>query len=101
MIEKITSRFSLQSMRIDSVVITCLFGIWLVIIACVISSILKQPFTKKQRFFWILFNLAVPIVGILAYLPYSFNKEEVPDIFLMKHKRGKKRSGGGNITRQG
>ena len=95
MLEKITSRFSLQSMRIDPVTIICLLVIWLLIVACAVSSVLHQPFTKRQRFFWILFVLGAPMVGVLAYLPFSFNKEEVPDIFLMRNKRGKHRSGGG------
>jgi len=86
-------------MRIDSTVIICLLIIWVIVSACVISSILNQPFTKKQRFFWSVFVLAVPVIGILAYLPFSFNKEEVPDIFLMKHKKEKKRPGGGGMTR--
>jgi len=88
-------------MRINSTIIICLLVIWLILTLCTISSILNQPFTKKQRFFWIVFVLAGPLVGILAYLPFSFNKEEVPDIFLMKHKKGKKRPGGGGLTRQG
>jgi len=85
-------------MRIDPVVLLGLLAVWLIIIACVISSILHQPFTKKQRFFWIVFVVCVPMVGILAFLPFSFNKEEIPDIFLMKHKK-KKHSGGGGSTR--
>ena len=87
-------------MRINSTSIMVLLVIWLIISGCAISSILNQPFTKKQRFFWILFVLGAPLIGILAYLPFSFNKEEVPDIFLMKQKRGKKHSEGGSSTRK-
>jgi hypothetical protein len=82
-------------MRIDSVTISFVLVIWLLIATCVVSSVLHQPFTKKQRLFWILFVLGAPMIGVLAYLPFSFNKEEVPDIFLMRNKRGKHRSGGG------
>jgi len=82
-------------------IILCLIALWLVITACTISSIISQPFSRKQRFFWITLVVVLPIVGILAYLPFSFNKEEIPDIFLMKQKRGKKRSGAGSGSRRG
>ena len=49
----------------------CLILIWLVVIATAISSIMSQPFAKKQRTFWIVLIIVVPIFGLLAYLPFS------------------------------
>jgi phage terminase large subunit-like protein len=100
MVEKITSRFSLQAMKITWQIELFIFLIWLAVTGCAITSILSQPFTKKQRLFWIVIVLFVPLIGVLAYLPFSFNKEEVPDIFLMKHKKGPKRSAKGKSVRQ-
>ena len=80
-------------MRIDSTALAVLLVIWLIICGCMISSILSQPFTRKQRLFWICVVVALPVVGMLAYLPFSFNREEIPDIFLMKQKRKKHASG--------
>ena len=100
-ITSLTSRFSFQAMRIDSLVINILLALWLTITLCTISSILSQPFSKKQRLFWILLVVAMPLFGILAYLPFSINKDDVSDIFMMRHKKGKKRSGAGSVTHQG
>ena len=85
-------------MRINSAAIVLLLVLWLIITGCAISSILSQPFTKKQRLFWIVFVLVAPMIGILAYLPFSFNKEEVPDIFLMKQRK-KHRPSAGPVTK--
>jgi hypothetical protein len=95
MLEKIISKFSLQTMRIDFQVIACLVILWLLITGCTVSSILSKPFSQKQRNFWLVIVMAFPLLGILAYLPFSINKEDVPDIFLMKQqKKGKRRSEG-------
>lgn len=92
-------------MRIDSLVINILLALWLTITLCTISSILSQPFSKKQRLFWILLVVAMPLFGILAYLPFSINKDDVSDIFMMifmmRHKKGKKRSATANVPRLG
>jgi hypothetical protein len=34
----------------------------------------------------------IPLLGVLAYLPFSFNKEDLPHIFLAKAKKSKKHS---------
>ena len=98
--DKITSRFSLQTMRITWQILLCIFSIWLAVTGCAIASISSQPFTKKQRLFWIALVLFVPLIGVLAYLPFSFNKEEIPDVFLMKHKKEQKRLGAGKSVRR-
>ena len=84
------NRFSFQSANWNSLVILALVIIWVSVIACVISSILGQPFDRKQRIFWIAIVILIPPVGILAYLPFAFRKEDLPHIFLRHRKRPRK-----------
>jgi hypothetical protein len=57
-----------------------------------VSSILvRQPrFDSRQRWFWILMVVCVPVFGLLAYLPFSIRREGYS--FMRKSKRDKKRS---------
>jgi hypothetical protein len=65
------NRFSLDAVKFNDQMLICLIAIWLVIIGTAISSIYSQPFSKKQRFFWVLVITCLPIFGILIYLPFS------------------------------
>lgn len=48
--------------------------LWLAIVACALSSICAQPLGKAQRRGWMLVVIAVPILGLLAYLPFSLER---------------------------
>lgn len=94
---ELLERFSFHYAKFNSQVALCLAIIWLAVIACAISSILSQPFTRKQRLFWLLLVLLVPGIGLLAYLPFSFSKEEIPEFLLLKshnerHKRAQQQA---------
>ena len=71
-------------------VIVALLLIWATVLACVISSICAQPFDGRQRIFWIGLVVLLPFLGILAYLPFAFRKEELPHIFRIKRKHSRK-----------
>ena len=60
--------------------------IWCSVVLCTISSIFAQPFDRRQRIFWIALVVLVPVLGILAYLPFALRKEEMPHIFMRKRK---------------
>ena len=95
-------RFSLRSIKFNWIVVAALVLIWLSVLASVVSSVLAQPFSRRQRIFWLTLVIAVPLFGVLAYLPFSFKKEDLPHIFLAKAKKSKKRRGShsaGNATR--
>lgn len=64
--------------------------IWGGVVMCAISSILSQPFDRKQQCFWIAMVVLFPFLGILSYLPFAFRKEELPHIFLRKKKHSRK-----------
>jgi uncharacterized membrane protein YhaH (DUF805 family) len=88
------NRFSLRTIKFDWPVILVLAVIWLVVLGCVISSILAQPLAGRQKTFWVAVVVCVPLFGVLAYLPFSFKKEDLPHIFLAKAKKSKKRRTG-------
>jgi hypothetical protein len=65
--------------------------IWVCVIACVVSSILSQGSDRTQRIFWIAIVVLLPVVGVLAYLPFACNRKDLPLIFLRKKPRPKRR----------
>jgi lysylphosphatidylglycerol synthetase-like protein (DUF2156 family) len=86
-------RFSLHSAKFNTQVVLFALLIWLVVVACAVTSILGQPFSKRQRLFWLAVVIFLPLVGVLAYLPFSFRREELPHAFLMKKDRPKQQRG--------
>ena len=84
------NRFSLHATDWNGWVLAALIMIWGCVVACVVSSILTQPFDRKQRVFWIALVVLIPIVGILAYLPFAFRKENLPLIFMRSQKHPRK-----------
>jgi hypothetical protein len=65
------SRFSLEAVKFNSQMFICLVAIWLIVVGTAISSIYSQPLTKKQRMFWVLMVVCLPVAGVLIYLPFS------------------------------
>ena len=85
------NRFSLHASAWNDWVIVVLVFIWAGVVGCAIASVLTQPFDRKQRTFWIALVILLPFVGLLSYLPFAFNKEELPHMFLRKSRRHKKK----------
>lgn len=65
------NKFSLDAVKFNGQMFICLVAIWLVVIGTAISSIYSQPFSPKQRLFWILLVICLPVIGLLIYLPFS------------------------------
>ncbi len=86
---QILYKFTLQAAKFNAPVLICIGLVWLIVVGCAITSILSQPFTERQRTFWIAVVTFVPVVGLLAYLPFSFRKEDLPQLFLVKRDRHK------------
>jgi uncharacterized membrane protein YoaK (UPF0700 family) len=84
------NHFSLKAAKWDGTIVLALLLLWTGVLGCVISSIISQPFDRKQRTFWILMVVFVPLLGVLAYLPFAFSKDAIPYIFLRKKKRHKR-----------
>ena len=58
--------------------------IWAAIVYCAIVSINSQGFSERQRRLWLWIIVCVPLLGLLAYLPFSIRREDLPQVFLMK-----------------
>lgn len=85
------NRLDLQSIKFNAYVAITMLAVWLTVLGCVISSIRSRPFNSAQRRFWISVVVLVPVGGLLAYLPFSFSREDLPHAFLLKRKKGRKR----------
>src|SRR5258707_945123 len=81
---EIFKRFSLEAAKFNSQVLLSLLLIWMAIVYCAIVSINSQGFSERQRRLWIWIIVAVPLLGLLAYLPFSVRREDLPQVFLMK-----------------
>ena len=76
MLEKLVSKFSLDAVRFTRSIFVCMVVIWLMVVGCAVSSIWSQGFTRRQRVFWIILVVCVPVLGLLVYLPFSVRKED-------------------------
>ena len=81
---ELLSRFTFQEIKLTSQIWLTALAIWLTILACTVTSILAQPFSKRQRAFWIAIVCCLPILGLLAYLPFSIRRDELPTAFLLR-----------------
>jgi hypothetical protein len=84
-------RFSLQSVKFNLGILLCCLLLWASVVGCTIASIRTQRFTTRQRWFWIALVVLVPLIGVAAYLPFSFSREEMAFASLRRHKSQTKR----------
>jgi hypothetical protein len=85
-------RFDLQSAQFDARIGFCLALIWAVVLVCAISSIRSRTLSVGQQRLWILVVTFLPVVGLLAYLPFSVRQDDMPHYFRFRsrdhHRRG-------------
>ena len=81
---EILNRFSLEAAKFNSQVFLSLLLIWLALVTCGIVSVNSQGFSERQRRRWLWIIVGVPLLGLLAYLPFSIRREDLPQVFLMK-----------------
>jgi hypothetical protein len=81
---ELLNRFSLEAAKFNRQVFFSLLLIWIALVACAIVSINSQGFSERQRRLWIGIVVGVPLLGLLAYLPFSVRREDLPQVFLMK-----------------
>jgi len=87
---EILNRFSLEAAKFNGQVFLSLLLLWAAIVYCAILSINSQGFSQRQRRLWIWIILCVPLLGLLAYLPFSVRREDLPQVFLMKIQKDRK-----------
>ncbi len=78
------SRFTFQESKLTTQIWLFAVLLWLVVLSCAIASVCAQPFNKRQRFAWIAIVVCIPILGLLAYLPFSIRSDELPTAFLIR-----------------
>jgi len=81
---EILNRFSLEAAKFNGQIFLSLLLIWIALVYCAVVSIKSQSFSPRQRRLWIWIILCVPLLGLLAYLPFSVRREDLPQVFLMK-----------------
>ena len=81
---EIFSRFTFQESKLTTQIWLIASALWLVVLSCAIASICAQPFSKRQRAVWIVLVVCIPILGLLAYLPFSIRRDELPTAFLIR-----------------
>ncbi|HEY1173757.1 MAG TPA: PLDc N-terminal domain-containing protein [Verrucomicrobiae bacterium] len=90
---ELLDRFTLDAIKFDYQVLAGMILIWLVVLACVVSSIFHQGGTRGRRIAWICVVTFVPIIGVLIYLPFSFRLENYPDLFIWRKSKGAQSKG--------
>lgn len=52
--------------------------IWLIVVACAVSSVFTQPeLDQRTRRFWLYMILGIPLLGLLIYIPFSLDKPKI------------------------
>ena len=74
--QDLLNRFDFASPKFDTQVLACALVIWIAVVVCGITGVMSQPFSRRKRMFWIVVIVAVPLLGLLVYLPFSFRFEE-------------------------
>ncbi|MEN9574665.1 MAG: hypothetical protein RL514_2520 [Verrucomicrobiota bacterium] len=89
--KELLSRFSLDSMKINSQSISIAILLWCITVGCAIWSINTQPFNKKERTFWTTIVVVFPLAGLLCYLPVAWRNAATGSLsFWRKPKRGQR-----------
>src|SRR3954470_23880430 len=84
---ELLNRFSLEAAKFNGQILLCLLIIWAAMVTCAIVSINSQSFSERRRWMWIWIVIGVPLLGLLAYLPFSVRREDLPHLFLMTIQR--------------
>lgn len=96
---EILNRFSLEAAKFNGQVLLSLFLIWVLIVVCAVFSINSQGFSDRQRRLWIWIIFCIPLLGVLAYLPFSIRREDLPQVFLMKAHKNRVTPDKAGVTR--
>jgi len=88
MLDKIISMFTLSSPNaLSPQVWACAAIIWVTVVVCALFSIASRPFSRPRKLFWAAIVVFLPLVGLLAYLPFSVNEELFPYIGFWRKPR--------------
>lgn len=84
---ELLNRFSLEAAKFNGQIFFCLFVVWIALVYCGVVSINSHSFSDRQRRAWLFVVIGFPLLGMLAYLPFSVRREDLPQIFLLKSQK--------------
>ena len=85
--KELLSRFSLEAIKFDGQVLTCMILVWVTVVGSAISSINRQNYGLAQRRFWIAVVSLVPVFGVLWYIAVSFDADKYPELFFWRRSK--------------
>ncbi|MBA4147315.1 MAG: PLDc N-terminal domain-containing protein [Verrucomicrobia bacterium] len=68
----------------SSIVIVAALFVWLAVVGCAASSVITRPCSRRERIVWLAIIVCVPLLGLIAYLPFSVHKSNHPFLFQSK-----------------
>lgn len=75
---EILNKFDFHNPNLDGMFLTLVGIVWVIVVLCALSSVLSRPFRWWIKGFWMAMIVAAPLVGLLAYLPFSLKEELYP-----------------------
>ena len=75
----LSRQFTLQSANAHSAQVWfCVAAIWIIVVICTLTSIYSRPFSRAMKAWWSAIVVLAPLLGVLAYLPFSVSGELFP-----------------------
>jgi len=84
MLETLFSRFDFSAPNQNWQALAAALVIWVAVLLCTLASIRSRDLPAADRRFWSLIVTLVPLLGVLAYLPFSLRRDSVPFIPLLR-----------------
>lgn len=75
MLSNFLQRFDFSNPNVTGEILFFVAVIWLVVVSCTIWSICVRTRGWAARLFWIAAVVALPVVGVVAYLPFSMDHD--------------------------
>ncbi len=75
MLTSFLQRFDFSQPNVTGEILFFVAIIWLIVVSCAIWSICIRTRGWPARLFWIVAVVCLPVVGVLAYLPFSMDHD--------------------------
>jgi len=75
MLSNFLHRFDFSNPNVTGEILFFVAVIWLVVVSAAIWSICTRMHRWPSRLFWIAMVVALPVVGVVVYLPFSMDHD--------------------------
>jgi hypothetical protein len=75
MLSNFLSRFDFSHPNVTSEILFFVAILWLIVVSCTVWSVCLRMRGWPARFFWIAAVVFLPVVGVVAYLPFSMDHD--------------------------